>query len=93
MTRFFGFVGILAFATLSLPAYASEVSERFQSELERACAQVDSPEVCACYAKSVTERYDDGQLRVIFQLLKNKEANQMFVVTHAVEGRACKAPN
>ena len=87
----FLFVGALVVFAPACPVLASEVSEKFQSKLESGCLKVDTPEVCSCYAKAVTKRYDDGQLAVIFQLLKNKEANQMFLVTHSVEGRACKA--
>ena len=84
-------VGALAISAPACPVLSSEVSEKFQSKLESGCLKVDTPQVCSCYAKAVTKRYDDGQLAVIFQLLKNKEANQMFLVTHSVEGRACKA--
>jgi hypothetical protein len=93
VNRFFSFVGFIALSALGTPSFGSEVSDKFQAELERACGQVDSSEVCACYAKSVTERYNDAQLLAIFNLLKNKEANRMFMITHAVEGRACKSPN
>ena len=93
VNRIFSMLGVMAVSALGSPAFGSELSEKFQAELERACAQVDTPEVCSCYAKSVTARYDDRQLLVIFKLLKNKEANQMFMVTHAGEGRACKSPN
>ena len=93
MNRFFSLVGAMAFSVFGSPGLASEVSEKFQAQLEDACLKVDSPEVCTCYSKSVTARYDDGQLLAIFNLLKNKEANQMFLITHAVEGRACKASN
>ena len=93
LNRFLLLIGVTAASALSSAALASEVSEKFQAELETACLQVDTPEVCTCYAKSVTQRYDDGQLVTIFNLLKNKEANQMFLITHAVEGRACKASN
>ena len=93
MNRFFFLIGVVALSVLGPPALASEVSEKFQAQLEDACLKVDTPEVCSCYAKSVTQRYDDGQLVVIFNLLKNKQANRMFLITHAVEGRACKASN
>ena len=93
MNRFFFLIGVVALSVLGPPALASEVSEKFQAQLEDACLKVDTPEVCSCYAKSVTKRYDDAQLLAIFNLMKNKEANQMFMVTHAGEGRACKSPN
>ncbi len=93
MNRFFCVVGVFVASAIGAPSFASQVSDKFQAELKRACGQVDTPEVCACYAKSVTARYDDGQLVAIFNLLKNKEANQMFMITHAGEGRACKSSN
>ena len=72
---------------------ASELADKFQSELKRACLKVDTPEVCQCFARKVTARYDDGQLLALLRLLKprNKEVNQMFMVTHSVEGRSCKS--
>ena len=93
MKRFGPFLGFLVISALSMPALSSQVSERFHAELESSCLKIDSPEVCACYAKSVTDRYDDGQLVAIYNLLSNKEAKQMFLVAHSVEGRACKAPD
>ena len=91
--RFSSLIGAIALSALGSPALGSEVSEKFQAQLEDACLKVDTQAVCSCYAESVTQRYDDGQLVAIFNLLKNKEANRMFMVTHAVEGRACKASN
>ena len=93
MNRFFFLIGVVVLSVLGPPALASEVSDKFQAQLEAACLKVDTSEVCSCYAKSVTQRYDDAQLLAIFNLMKNKEANQMFMVTHAGEGRACKSPN
>ena len=91
--RFSSWIGAIALSAFATPVLGSEVSEKFQAQLEDACLKVDTQAVCSCYAESVTRRYDDGQLVAIFKLLKNKEANQMFLVTHAVEGRACKASN
>ena len=93
MIRFSSLIGAVSLSVFAIPALGSEVSEKFQAQLEDACLKVDTQAVCSCYAESVTQRYDDGQLVAIFKLLKNKEANQMFLITHAVEGRACKGSN
>ena len=93
MIRFSSLIGAVSLSVFATPALGSEVSEKFQAQLEGACLKVDTQAVCSCYAESVTQRYDDGQLVAIFKLLKNKEANQMFLITHAVEGRACKGSN
>ena len=70
-------------------AFGSEVSDTFQLKLEKACLELESSDVCSCYAKSVTERYNDAQLITIFELLRDKEANKMFLVVHEEYGRAC----
>ena len=92
---FAGLKNLALFFVASVPivfiplAFGSEVSETFQSKLEKACLELDSPGVCSCYAKSVTEQYNDAQLITIFELLRDKEANQMFLVVHEEQGRAC----
>ena len=72
-------------------ALGSEVSDAFQLKLEKACLELESPDVCSCYAKSVTERYNDAQLITIFELLRDKEANKMFLVVHEDYGRVCSS--
>ena len=84
---------VLGACLAPIASVASPTSEKFQSQLEEACLKIDSPAACQCYARRVTSRYNDQQLLAIFKLLKNKEASQMFMVTHAVEGRACKSPD
>ena len=84
---------LLGLPFLAAPGLSSEVSENFQAKLEKACLKIDSPKNCSCWSRSVTQRYDDGQLMKIFQLMKNAQANQMFMVTHSVEGRICQSAN
>ena len=93
MKRFLRPVVVAALLACASHANASELAGKFQSELMRACLKVDTPEVCQCFARKVTARYDDGQLLALLRLLKprNKEVNQMFMVTHSVEGRSCKS--
>ena len=92
MKRISLFVFLAAQAFMS-PAFSGEISEKFQASLQEACLKIDTAKNCSCWAKSVTERYDDGQLVAITKLLRNPQANQMFMVTHSVEGRICQSAN
>ena len=69
---------------------ASETSQKFESMLDEACQAQESVERCSCYAKRVTEQYNDQELVNIFNLMKDQEANSMFLVVHANIGRSCK---
>lgn len=73
----------------SSPGNASDVSERFETALAKACEAQESQETCSCYAKRVTEKYDDTELVSIFNLLQDQEANSMFLVIHAKDGQYC----
>ena len=75
---------------LNLSANASETSERFEAALTTACEAQETPEMCSCYAKQVTSQYNDKQLVAIFNLLKDTEANDMFLVIHSQIGKNCK---
>jgi len=93
LKRFIYPLAAVVLLVASAPANASELADKFKAELKRACLKVDTPEACQCFARKVTARYDDGQLLALLKLLKprNKEVNQMFMVTHSVEGRSCKS--
>ena len=69
--------------------FSSETSEAFQKNLEKACSKIDQKSVCECYSRTVTERYSDQQLASISVLLKDKKAQQMFLVVHSKEGIEC----
>ena len=75
---------------LNLPSYGSETSETFQGALSKACEAQETPEICSCYSKKVTSQYNDNQLVAIFNLLKDTEANDMFLVIHSQIGMDCK---
>ena len=75
---------------LNLAGNASETSEIFEAALSKACEAQETPEMCSCYAKKVTSRYNDNQLVAIFNLLKDTEANDMFLVIHSQVGMNCK---
>ena len=77
-------------AGVSFPALASEISDKFESALARACEAQESVEMCSCYAGKITSQYDDRQLVAILKLLKDKEANDMFLVIHSQVGMNCK---
>ena len=85
-------VGLLP-AGVSFPALASEISDKFESALATACEAQESAEMCSCYAKEVTSQYDDRQLVAILKLLKDREANDMFLVVHSKVGMNCKNSN
>ena len=78
-------------AALPLPGHASKTNDLFRDKLEKACLKIDQKEICKCYSKAVASRYGDQQLASIAQLLKDKEANQMFLIIHSTEGIACKS--
>ena len=75
---------------LNLAGNASETSETFQAALSKACEAQEAPEMCSCYAREVTSQYNDNQLVAIFNLLKDTEANDMFLVIHSQVGMNCK---
>ena len=75
---------------LNLAGYASETSETFEAALSKACEAQEGPEMCSCYSKKVTSQYNDNQLVAIFNLLKDTEANDMFLVIHSQIGMSCK---
>ena len=75
---------------LNLAGNASETSEKFEAALTTACEAQETPEMCSCYAKQVTSQYNDKQLVAIFNLLKDTEANDMFLVIHSQIGKNCK---
>ena len=75
---------------LNLAGNASETSEKFEAALTTACEAQETPEMCSCYAKEVTSQYNDNQLVSIFNLLKDREANDMFLVIHSQVGMNCK---
>jgi hypothetical protein len=85
---------LTAFSLLSLggnlAAFSSEVSDQFEAALAKACEAQETPEMCSCYAKEVTSQYNDNQLVSIFNLLKDREANDMFLVIHSQVGMNCK---
>jgi hypothetical protein len=97
MTTFFKAFSLLIIlvptgALLSRPSLASEYSEKFEKQLEKACAK-SSPaliKTCPCYASNVTKRYNDVQLATIYSLLKFPDASKMFLVVHSPEAIACK---
>jgi len=72
------------------PAQASATSEEFEKALRQACEAQETTEMCSCYAKRVTQQYEDKQLISIFNLLKDSEANDMFLVIHSQIGMNCK---
>ena len=76
---------------MQLDAKASQASEAFRDKLLSACLKIDAKDICQCYSKAVTARYGDQQLAAIAQLLQDRKANQMFVVVHATEAKACKS--
>ena len=82
---------LICSAALSLPGHASKTNDLFRDKLEKACLKIDQKVICECYARAVASRYGDQQLASISQLLKDKEANQMFLVIHANEGIACRS--
>ena len=75
---------------LNLAGNASETSEIFEAALSNACEAQETTEMCSCYAKKVTSQYNDKQLVAIFNLLKDSEANDMFLVVHSQIGMTCK---
>ena len=75
---------------LNLAGNASETSEIFEAALSNACEAQETTEMCSCYAKKVTSQYNDNQLVAIFNLLKDTEANDMFLVIHSQVGMNCK---
>ena len=75
---------------VNFSANASETSEKFEAALTTACEAQETPEMCSCYAKQVTSQYNDKQLVAIFNLLKDTEANDMFLVIHSQIGMDCK---
>ena len=75
---------------LNLAGNASETSDQFEAALTTACEAQEMPEMCSCYAKQVTSQYNDNQLVAIFNLLKDTEANDMFLVIHSQIGMNCK---
>jgi len=82
----------IALVPLSVNQHAlgSETSQKFESMLDEACKAQESPEMCSCYAKRVTAEYNDEELVSIYNLLKDQEANNMFLVVHGKVGRSCK---
>ena len=74
----------------NLPAFSSEISDQFESALATACEAQETPEMCSCYANEVTSQYNDKQLVAIMNLLKDREANDMFLVIHSQVGMECK---
>ena len=74
----------------NLPAFSSEISDQFESALATACEAQETPEMCSCYANEVTSQYNDKQLVAMFKLLKDREANDMFLVIHSQVGMKCK---
>ena len=74
----------------SLPVLGSEISDQFESALATACEEQESAAMCSCYAKEVTSGYNDKQLVAIMNLLKDREANDMFLVVHSQVGMECK---
>ena len=75
---------------LNLAVNASETSEKFEAALTKACEAQETTEMCSCYGKKVTSQYNDNQLVAIFNLLKDTEANDMFLVIHSQVGMNCK---
>ena len=82
---------LICSAALTLPGHATKTNDLFRDKLEKACLKIDQKVICECYSRAVASRYGDQQLASIAQLLKNKEANQMFLIVHATEGIACKS--
>ena len=85
---------LTAFSLLSLggnlAAFSSEVSDQFEAALAKACEAQETPEMGSCDAKEGTSQYNDNQLVSIFNLLKDREANDMFLVIHSQVGMNCK---
>jgi hypothetical protein len=75
---------------LNSSAQASETSDQFEAALAKACEAQETPEMCSCYAKEVTSQYNDNQLVSFFNLLKDREANDMFLVIQSQVGMNCK---
>lgn len=76
---------------MPIQANSSQTSELFQNNLEKACLKIDRKVICECYSKSVTARYEDKHLAAISNLMKDKEANQMFLLVHSHEGMKCQS--
>tara|TARA_B100001063_G_C16585374_1_gene462838 strand:+ start:283 stop:699 length:417 start_codon:yes stop_codon:yes gene_type:complete len=91
LPRFLLFLFFISFNAALLPVSSSELKELFRDKLENACLKIDRKIICSCYARAVVSRYNDQQLAAISRLLKDKEANQMFLIVHGPEGGDCKS--